>query len=241
LSRAGIVVALAAEASTLCARLPRNESLTTLEDGTLLIVSGVGFDAAVKASAMVLEAGAKGLISFGLAGGLDPALAAGCLLLPDEVRSTDSPGVPADAAWRLRVIQALPAAAQPALGGTLWTSRTPILTTDAKAKLFAHSGALAVDMESMAVAAAARAAVVPFLAIKVIVDTALDTLPRAVMALDATGRIRAGQLAGILLRYPGELIALIRLAGRYRTALRVLRKIAAVGALRQLTVEVTSR
>ena len=240
MSRAGIVAALAAEARALCAALPPSGSLTTLDDGTLLAVSGVGYPAADRAARALLEAGAGGLISFGLAGGLDPALRAGTLVLPDEVCSTERPNVPVDAAWRRRLITALPAG-QPFVGGKLWTSLTPILDTGAKRRLFAASSAPVVDMEAMAVASAASAAATPFLAVKVIVDTALDTLPRAVMAIDPAGRVRAARVVVTLLRHPGEIITLIRLAGRYLAAQRMLRGIAAIEALRQPTVEINTR
>jgi adenosylhomocysteine nucleosidase len=238
LSRAGVVVALAAEARAWSPAPARGLPFTTLDDGTLLAVSGVGYRAAASTAALLLDAGVDGLISLGLAGGLDPALRAGCLLLPDAVSSADGPDVIADALWRARVIRTLPPS-QTAANGRLWTSLTPVLTVEAKRRLYADSGALAVDMEGMAVGRIASGARMPFLAVKVLVDTALDALPRAAMAVDHTGRVRAGQLAGTLLRHPGEIIALMRLARRYYPAQRTLRRTALFDALRQPTAETT--
>ena len=250
MSRAGIVAALTAEARTLGAASAAGRATATaagtdgpllsLSDGTLLVISGVGLVAAAAAAHRLLDAGAAGLISFGLAGGLDPALGAGQALLPDEIRSNDALSLTTDPAWCARVRASLSAQSLPVAGGVLWSSRTPLLTGDAKRQLFADSGAAAVDMEAIAVASAARAAGRPFLAIKVIVDTAVDALPQAVMAVDAGGQIRAAQMAGTLLRHPGEIMALVRLGGRYRRAMRTLRILASLSAVRQPSVEVIS-
>lgn len=229
-----MVTALATEARALGTPPSRSESLTVLPDGTLVAVSGVGYDAAARAAHALVASGAIGLVSFGLAGGLDPDLAAGTLVLPREVRSQNQADVSVDSAWHQCVVRCLPST-QAVATGALWSSRMPVVTVDAKRTLFAESGAVAVEMEAMAVAQIAASAAIPFLAIKVIVDTALDVLPRAVMAVDSAGRIRTMKLAGMLLRYPNEIIALIRLAGRYGPAQRSLRAIAGVSALREPT------
>lgn len=240
MSHIGVVTALATEARALGAQASATDLLTALHDGTPLAISGIGFEAATKASEALLRAGARGLVNIGLAGGLDPGLPAGALVLPLEVRSQGQVRLSADSVWHHRVMQAL-ASTQIVVTGTLWSSGTPVVTVDAKRRLFAESGAVAVDMESVAVAQAAMAANVPFLAIKVVVDTATDTLPRAVMAVDGAGRIRAMKLAGTLLRHPNEIIALIRLAGRYGPARRSLRSLAGLSALRQPTADTPIR
>ncbi len=78
-SLTGIVAALTAEARTLGPLQPgprpdaaASFALHTLADGNLLAVSGMGPDAARRASAALIAAGAQGLLSFGLAGALDP-------------------------------------------------------------------------------------------------------------------------------------------------------------------------
>lgn len=234
MSRIGVVTALATEARALGALPRRAESLTALPDGTLLAISGVGYEAAARAAQALVGAGAIGLISCGLAGGLDPGLAAGAWVLPREIRSQGQSGVSVDGAWHQHVLRSLPSM-QAVATGALWSSRTPVVTVDVKRRLFTESGAVAVEMEAMAVAQIASTAAIPFLAIKVIVDTALDVLPRAVMAVDSAGRIQAMKLAGMLLRYPNEIIALIRLARRYGPAQRSLRAIAGVSALHEPT------
>jgi uncharacterized membrane protein AbrB (regulator of aidB expression) len=90
---------------------------------------------------------------------------------------------------------------------------------------------MAVDMESLAVAQVAAAQKLPFIAVRVIVDTAHDSLPRAVIAASRSGHIHIGRLIGALALAPGELSAVIRLAQRYRAASRSLVAIAHAGSL----------
>jgi hypothetical protein len=56
----------------------------------------------------------------------------------------------------------------------------------------------------------------------VIVDTARDVLPRAVMAASLGGHVSMRRLVGGLAAAPRDLLPLIRLAQRYRAATRSL-------------------
>jgi adenosylhomocysteine nucleosidase len=87
-------------------------------------------------------------------------------------------------------------------------------------------------MESFAVAEVARAGGLPFIAVRVIIDTADDDLPEAVLsAADSAGQVRIGRLLGAIARAPGDLPGLIRLAARYRQAGRSLARVAGARAL----------
>ncbi|HZC87472.1 MAG TPA: hypothetical protein VE266_10795, partial [Steroidobacteraceae bacterium] len=85
----GIVAALAAESRPLGPATRHGVQLATLADGTLLILSGVGSAAAANGARRLLDAGARALLSWGLAGGLDPSLTAGTVVLPREVISPE--------------------------------------------------------------------------------------------------------------------------------------------------------
>ena len=230
----GIVSALEAEASTLGPAARHGAGLRQLADGALLAVSGIGGTAAAAAARRLVLAGAGALASFGLAGGLDPTLICGAVLLPEEVIAGDGIGSgdtvsPTSREWRQRLRAALPDSCI-ACGGRLLTSGRPIGQPRAKADAWRHAGAVAVDMESAAIAQVAEQAGLPFIALRVIVDTAADELPAAVLAASLGGRLRVGRLLGGLLRAPGELSALIRLSARYRIASRVLAMVTRPGS-----------
>jgi adenosylhomocysteine nucleosidase len=229
----GIVSALAAEARTLGPAAPHGVGLRQLADGALLAVSGIGESAAAAAARRLVLAGATALASFGMAGGLDPTLICGAVLLPEEVAASGGAGsqIAASATsrdWRQRLHAALPASCI-AGGGRLLTVDRPI-GRDAKADAWRRSRAAAVDMESAAIAEVAGQAGLPFIALRVIVDTAADELPAAVIAASGGGRLRIGRLLPGLLRAPGDVAALIRLWARYRIATRVLADVARPGS-----------
>ncbi|MGA8093089.1 MAG: hypothetical protein WB823_02375 [Steroidobacteraceae bacterium] len=227
----GIVSALAAEARTLGPAARHGAELRELADRALLAVSGIGEGAAAAAARRLVLGGAIGLASFGMAGGLDPALICGAVLLPEEVVAPNGAAVSATTSeWRERVRAALPASCV-ACGGKLLTSDRPVATPEAKAAAWRESRAAAVDMESAAIAQVARQAGLPFIALRVIVDTASDQLPAAVIAASGGGQLRLGRLLAALLRAPGDVGGLIRLSARYRIAMRILTTVVTPGSL----------
>ena len=214
----GVVCALAAEARHLGP-----------DERTRVTVSGMGLEAAGAGARALIQAGAGALVSWGMAGGLDPGLAPGAILLPTEVVALDGTVIETATSWRKQMADAIGASV---VMGRLLTSNTAIGSIEDKSRLFRETGAVAVDMESLAVAAAARAHHLPFLAIRVIVDSAADALPHAVTtAANGKGHLHVWRLLGALARKPAELAPLIRLAQRYRAANRSLAAVARVGAL----------
>ncbi len=226
----GVVAALSVEARTWGQATRRPDGLSSLSDGTLVALGGMGQRAAADAARALVEAGASGLMSFGLAGGLDPHLHAGSIVLPSAVCAEDGARITTSADWRERLVAALGAshaAAEPVITGTLLTSARAIDTLLGKAAAFQATGAVAVDMESLAVARIAIGHGLPFVAVRVIVDTAADVLPRAVVAASSDGQVRIWRLLGALVRAPEEFPAIIRLARRYRTATRAMAAVVA--------------
>lgn len=227
----GIVCALRAEARPLGPARRRHPPLAVLADGTLLAVNGMGIAAAAAAARALLDAGAGALVSFGLAGGLDPALRPGAILLPSEILAPSRAPIATSCAWRERLQRALGGQA-PVVHGRLLTRDDAIASIEAKSVLFRDTGAAAVDMESYAIGEAARAAGLPFLVVRVIVDGALDRLPAAVAAAaNAAGALRLWPLIGSLARTPSDLGSLLRLGRRYWRARRSLAVVARCGSL----------
>jgi len=233
----GVVCALRTEARQLGRTVAKHDSVESLADGTLLAVTGMGYAAAEAGAERLVAAGAAALMSWGLAGGLDPELPAGQIFLPSEIMAPDGALLPTDRLWRER-LRATLTGSSPLSFGRLATSPAAVVTVAAKAALFKTSGARAVDMESAAIARVAQKHGLPFVAIRVIVDRATDALPDAVLAASAAGpEVSAWGLLGGLVRSPREVAQVLRLAGAYRQANRSLAAVAARGALlsQQLT------
>ncbi len=216
LNPVGIVCALASEARHL-----------RPSAATWVMTTGMGSSAASEGARALIAAGAKALASWGMAGGLDPSLRAGAILLPTEVAGPDGRVHPCDAGWRERLSTQLGARS-----GRLVSAAKSVGSVEDKAELFRRTGAIAVDMESAAVAQIAEQHGLPFLAVRVVVDSAADVLPRAVTAAaNSEGHLQIWRLIGALALAPKELPALIRLAQRYRAANRSLATIARTGSL----------
>lgn len=221
----GVVAALEAEARTLGIAVRRRDGLSSLGDGALLAISGMGSALAAIAARHLVDAGAAALMSFGLAGGLDPSLSAGTVVLPSEIIARGGARFPTSTSWREQLTGAI-AKLRPVSGGSLLTSVAAIGAVADKAAAFRETGAVAVDLESAAVAEVAAAHHLPFIAVRVIVDTAADMLPPAVMAASDGGHVNVRRLLGGLAAAPLDLLALIRLARAYRTATRSLAAVA---------------
>jgi adenosylhomocysteine nucleosidase len=221
----GVVAALEAEARSLGPAVRRRDGLSSLGDGALLAVSGMGGTLAALAAGSLVDAGAAALMSFGLAGGLDPTLSAGTVVLPSAVISLAGARFPTSTGWREQLSSAI-AKQRPVAGGTLLTTSAAIDAVADKAAAFRATGAVAVDMESLGIAEVAAAHDLPFIAVRVIVDTAADVLPRAVMAASRGGHVNIRRLLAGLAVAPLDLIGLLRLAQRYRAATRSLAAVA---------------
>ncbi len=159
------------------------------------------------------------ILSFGLCGGLDPALRPGALLA-----ATTIPGHgPVDGPWAAAL-----AAATGARPAVLAHSPRAVATPTAKAGLRAATGAAAVDMESGFGADLAARWGIPFAALRAVGDTAGDSVPEsAALGLNPDGSTAPGRVALALLRRPGDLPGLLHVAWRSRAGMRALRLAAA--------------
>jgi len=192
----------------------------------LTFCAGASAERAYRGARALIEDGAVALLSIGIAGGLDAALRPGDIVLPDIVIGAGGTQRRASPEWHAAVIQEVP---KPAIGPLL-ASDQPACSVAEKASLRAASGALAVDMESGAVATAAEQAGIPFLALRVIADPADRAIPRtALRGVAPNGDRRVLAVLGGLLLRPADLPALISLARDSNAALRQLRRVASLG------------
>jgi adenosylhomocysteine nucleosidase len=228
MNRLGILAALPDEARSLHHPRLGFGALAQLPGGHWLAVSGAGPANARLVATRLLEQGVAGLVSWGCAAALDPALIPGDLVLPERIQGIDGAILDCDPGWRGRFAQAVSYRIEPS-AGALAESPVVIARVAAKWALREATGALAVDMESAAAARAAQAAGIPFLAVRAIADTSAMKLPDAVMAaLNPRGDVRLGALLGHTLRHPGQIAELIRLGRAFGAAMATLRAASAL-------------
>ena len=226
MSRLGIVTGMLTEAACLGAAAENSDL-----DRPLIYCAGASADRALEGARQLVESGVAGLVSFGIAGGLDPDLHPGALMVPAVVIAPDGSRLETDAPWRGRLMAALAGQSarfpQGVAEGPLAGSAEVVATPADKVRLLERTGAQAVDMESHAVAGAAAAAGLPFLAIRCVADRAQRALPRAVLGgVGPEGRVRVLAVVVGILRSPGELGGVLTLARDSRRALSCLRRVA---------------
>jgi nucleoside phosphorylase len=185
---------------------------------------GVGLDRAEGAAAAA--AGARLYLSCGCAGGLDPRLRAGDLVIADRIVLLDPAGHPAGeapagpgslAAWSVARGVGV------RVGGV---ASSPVVLGSARQKAgTARAGALVVDMESAAVVAAARRQGVPCAVVKVVLDEAGDALelPGTGVVDPETGELDVARGIAALALRPRVWPRALRLARQQRVAERALR------------------
>lgn len=183
-----------------------------------MILSGVGAWNAHHAARKLLRHGVVGLVSWGSAGSLTDTLHPGHLVIPESVLGATGDVYTADAEWRGRLIAAL-SGTLPLAGGTLTESLSMMAHPGDKLALNTSTKAIAVDMESAAIAAVARHSEVPFMAIRAIADTASMTLPRSVsLSVNSSGRLCLHKLLWHAAPRPNEWIALKQLSTAFAAA-----------------------
>ena len=175
-------------------------------EGATKVCCGRGTQMAV-ALATAVGPGCRGIISFGIAGGLDPQLRPGAVIVASSVIGANGVkgALPTSEGW-----------SQGLLGACAHPVQAPILGVDAavtepsdKMRLFMQTGAAALDMESHIAASVAVSQGLPFAALRVIADSAQQRIPQAALAgmredgsTDAMGVLRA------LMQTPGDLFDL---------------------------------
>ena len=196
-------------------------------------ISGARPDRAEAEARRLVAEGCRALLSWGVAGGLDPALAPGDLVIPGEVVAEDGGSWPLSHTVIARLDRTIQTAEMPrpsrgmtGTGAILGLDRM-VLSVAEKAALFERTGAVAVDMETHRVAQVAAEAGLPALAIRAIGDPAGRALPAlAARALGEDGRPRIGPVVAGLLRRPGDVAALLRVRRDTEAALATLTAVA---------------
>jgi hopanoid-associated phosphorylase len=206
-----------------------------------LVVTGAAFEARIAAGAGVSVVCSGGnatqlrstldaidptrfcaVISFGLAGGLDPALRAGDLIVGSHVTSGGD-------TWQ----------ATPTFAGALTSAfhtvtanlrslagvDAPVMDAGGKAALHTATGAAAVDMESHITARFAASRNLPWSSLRVVCDPAHRPLPPlAKQALKTNGRIDFPIVLKSLARDPRQTLPMIRIGRDTAVAVAALRR-----------------
>jgi hypothetical protein len=149
---------------------------------------------------------------------MSPELHTGDIVIGTAV-VTSRGRITTDSAWRQRLSTRLPAAKLSLVAGP----DALLMGRDAKAALFAETGAEAADMESGPTSRLALARNLPFACLRVISDEAAQALPpAAAVALNANGGVDLFAVCRSVWAEPHQLRALMRAASDSRKAMKAL-------------------
>ena len=184
------------------------------EKEIVAIATGVGLARARAAAQKAFDAYPKAelAIGTGVAGALAEHLKPGDLILAECVivhRSATTPPEDLDAIQEERVseiAQTLIAAGRSHFSGAILTSHDALADGVEKRRAGEVTGALAVDMETAAIAEEANSRGIPFVCLRAIIDEVDDQVIEP--KVDAEGNIRPLATAANALRNPGKLLEL---------------------------------
>lgn len=165
----------------------------------------------------------RGIVSFGVAGGLNPALRSGDIVVASQIVAAEQRWTTASALSEMLI--SLPAkGGRNIVHGVLAGVEEVVLSQTGKAALRATTGADAVDMESHIAARYAQDNGLPFAALRVISDPASRALPKlAAAALKPNGDVDLWKVLQGIARKPSEIGALVSSGRDFNRALRALR------------------
>jgi hopanoid-associated phosphorylase len=194
----------------------------TRRSGAIIVVTGLAFEARIAGGATIvgedlrygtrlrteLARGGRGIISFGIGGGLADDLVPGQWIVAASVVSS-SERHRADDEWSQSILRALPGARHATVAGV----DRPVADPQAKRLLHECTGAVIVDTESHLVARLAAAYNVPFAVCRAVVDPVHRALPAAALLdLRPGGTPNVSAILRSVVARPGQLPMLARLA-----------------------------
>lgn len=165
----------------------------------------------------------RGIVSFGVAGGLNPSLRSGDIVIASEIVASDKRWATATALTEMLI--SLPVKGRRnVVNGVLAGVEEVVLGHVGKAALRSTTGADAVDMESHIAARYAEDNGLPFAALRVISDPAHRALPQlAADALKPNGNVDMWKVMRGIARKPSEIRALVHSGRDFNRALRGLK------------------
>ncbi|MGR8981429.1 MAG: phosphorylase family protein [Gammaproteobacteria bacterium] len=227
----GIIVALPEELVTLTSKRIEKGHCVFIGDKILATCSGAGASNAEASAQLLKSKGADRLISWGCAAGLSASVKPGDLILADRLIDADGNDIVVESDWYHHCFHALKEQTNGqsfvVKNGSLADSKDLVASSRDKKHLNAITGAVAIDMESAAIAKVAGLNKLGFLAIRAIADPATMDLPNAVgYSLNSQGDIILKKLLLFLALHPAELPGLIRLGSHFGKAKRTLKSVA---------------
>ncbi len=225
MKKLGIIAALPAEAKCLQTKKINFKSPFEIEKNIFLCVSGIGYNSSIDATKELVKLNVDSLISWGIAGATCDLVTTGDLILARAVRNHKEIYYTSDD-WCKRIIQHFKNSSHKILNKDIVSTEKICATSIEKMKLYKETKALAVDMESAAMAKIAIKNNLNFIVIRAIADNAILNIPEIVIKnIDDYGRAKIIKLVVSCIFNPSQINQILLLAKSYKKALESLNNI----------------
>ena len=228
MSRIGIIAALPAEAKCLYSKKLKAGLPIEIQQDVFLCLSGIGHESALFAAKKLAALKVDALISWGVAGAIDNSLNSGDVILAKSIINEGNRySISED--WLNRVSDHFLPSEPNIFNGDIASSKEICASTTDKQHLLKKTGALAVDMESAAIAETATANNLDLLVIRTISDNADTAIPEAVLKhTNNMGQPRIFNFMLSCIMNPNQIREISSLASGYKKGLASLSEIAQV-------------
>jgi len=190
-------------------------------DGALVSCSAARPHMARELARELVALGATRLMSFGIAGSLEPSARLGDVFIGTRVEN-EKGRWECDAAWGAELAMKMPHAKR----GGVYGSEVLVATCAAKDELYQKTGCAIVDMESQCAAEIAAHAGLPLMVVRAVCDDARMNVPPFVMAaINPDGSTNVLRAMAHLAMHPSHTRDLWRVVGGMNRALRELKGI----------------
>ena len=178
-----------------------------------VVECGMGYARARRATEALIEGHSPSwLLSCGFAGALQPQMKVGNIIVANEIVDQHGQQFSID-------IKLASDAARGMYVGRVLTADEIVRTIAEKQALHDQYGAIAVDMESLAVAQVARDRHVRFMGVRAISDDMSADLPSEVLSvMGGSGAVRVGAVIGALWKRPSSMKDMLNLRGHAEAA-----------------------
>jgi len=221
----GIIAALPFEAACIAGNDIRPGTYQFVAPNLYVFSAGTGPDNASRAAKTLIDLDVDAIMSWGVAGSLIPNLVSGDIVMPVMVLDTDGQCFPVNQRWHAALKIKLRDQGVHS-EGSLISTFTVQADVRLKSELHRSTQAIAVDMESAAIAKVANSVDKPFAVIRTIFDSLSMRVPTSsVNAINQYGQVSLPKLIFGLTQRPAELLQYPKLINSFAKAKRSLQRV----------------
>ena len=222
MKKLGIIAALPAEAKCFHTTKINLKSPFEIERSIFLCISGIGYKSSLNAAKELIKLNVDAIISWGIAGATCDLVNTGDIILAKSIKNHKNI-YSTSVKWRKKIIEHFKDSSLNILNEDVVSVEEVCNTPIKKIELFKKTKAVAIDMESAAIAEVAMSNNLDFITVRAIADNSALYIPDVVVKnIDNYGHIKIIKLITSCMFYPSQINQIFLLAKSYKKALKSL-------------------